>query len=122
MPDKRGVKNKLSGAQRAQIAEMVENGVSDEDIARAYGVHRTTILRIRHDLECGSAENSEPEIGTLRHLIWRTRVEKTLLDESYAADQRGDIERRDALWDEVFEFRAQYAPKDLFVTLGKAEP
>jgi transposase-like protein len=79
MADRRGVKNKLNGAQRAQIAEMVENGTSDNAIARAFGVHRTTILRLRHEFECESAKGTEPEPGTLMHFLWRTERHKANL-------------------------------------------
>jgi IS30 family transposase len=79
MTDRRGVKNKLNGAQRAQIAEMVENGISDDGIARAFGVHRTTILRLRHEIECKSANDTEPEAGTLAHYLWRFEQHKANL-------------------------------------------
>lgn len=79
MADKRGVKNKLNGAQRAQIAEMVGNGVSDEDIACAFGVHRTTILRLRHEIESESADSAEPETGTLAHFLWRAERHRAAL-------------------------------------------
>jgi Homeodomain-like domain-containing protein len=79
MADRRGVKNKLNGAQRAQIATMVENGVSDNEIARAFSVHRTTILRLRHGFECENAKDAEPEAGTLLHFLWRTERRKANL-------------------------------------------
>ena len=40
----------LSLAQKAQVAEMITKGVSDENIAKAFSVHRTTILRLRRKL------------------------------------------------------------------------
>lgn len=76
MADRRGVKNKLNGAQRAQIAAMVRNGISDNEIACAFGVHRTTILRLRHEFECENAKGAEPEAGTLLHYLWRTEQHK----------------------------------------------
>jgi transposase-like protein len=96
MTDRRGVKYKLSGAERAQIAELVKKGASDEDIAGAYGVHRTTILRLRHEFDSESAISAEPESGTLLHYLWRIEQEREMLSGT------------NPQWHRLFEFRAKY--------------
>ena len=75
MPNKRGVKSRWDTATKAQVRQMIDNGATDLDIARAYSCHRTTILRLRHEL-ASEGTNSQPEPGTLAHLIWQSGIDR----------------------------------------------
>lgn len=77
--DERGRKARLNAADKTAARKMIENGLSDDEIGHALGVHRTTALRLRHEIECESAENTEPEIGTLAHFLWRVERHKAAL-------------------------------------------
>lgn len=74
--DNRGRKARLNVADKTAARKMVEIGLSDEEIGRALGVHRTTALRLRHEFECESADSAEPETGTLLHYLWRVEQHK----------------------------------------------
>lgn len=70
--DARGRKSRLNAADKAAARKMIDNGLSDEEIGCALGVHRTTALRLRHEIQCESANDAEPETGSLAHFLWRT--------------------------------------------------
>lgn len=65
-PSKRGVKSRFTPQTKAQIKELMENGASDEDIACAYCVHRTTVGRLRKELITHSADKP---LGPLQRFL-----------------------------------------------------
>ena len=89
--EKRGPKGKIGAETEKLIRDMISRGLPDEEIGRAVGVHRTTILRLRHFIETEEcAQRAQPEIGTLEYFIWISNQLNDLYDQMADAD---DAER-----------------------------
>lgn len=89
--EKRGPKGKINAETEKLIREMLDRGLSDEEIGRAIGVHRTTILRLRHFIETEEyAQSAQPEKGTLEYMIWVSARLGELYDKFADAD---DVDR-----------------------------
>lgn len=59
MAAKRGVKSQFSRADIDRISRLRAENWSDERIGQLFGVHRTTISRLRHAIEGGNPPDEE---------------------------------------------------------------
>ena len=73
---KPGVKPRFNKGEMTKIADMLDRGLSQCEIARVFGVSQSTISRAIGRLDQAPG-NSEPEPGTLAHLIWRSEAART---------------------------------------------
>jgi hypothetical protein len=60
MAEKPGPKGRISSADYVHIRRLINEGRTDESISCIFGVHRSTITRLRHKLESGT-DPADPE-------------------------------------------------------------
>ena len=102
---KPGVKPRFNKDEMAKIAEMLDRGLSQAEIARVFGVSQSTISRVIGRLDKRQG-NAEPEPGTLQHMIWRSDRSRALYNEIERAYRRGDTAECDRLWAEAARLKA----------------
>jgi hypothetical protein len=96
MPAKPGPKSKFNRADHERIRRMLADGYTDEQVASIFGVHRTTVGRLRHHLD--GAELPAEELSALEALI-----------DLAGKDYGGDAEKRAA---ELKDWRRKYGGAD----------
>jgi hypothetical protein len=102
MSGKRGPKPKLTSADVVRIRQLIAQNTPDGDIAKLFGVSRTMILRLRHQL--ATEPIAERAMNPLELMVAQENVRRAKRNEIRDAYHDGDSEQLSRLWDEYLEW------------------